>query len=116
VARPHLSRECLAKTEKLQLLAHRPNVSYPTFAAKTFATVDQVSDGRVTVHFITGGTDQEQQREGDYLTKDERYERTVVEDLNQDGATPTIKAAPSANIGSANSSRPPRRRHLHPGD
>ena len=66
-----------SKTEKLQLLlAHRPNVSYPTFAAKTFATVDQVSDGRMTVHFITGGTDHEQQREGDYLTKDERYGRT----------------------------------------
>jgi alkanesulfonate monooxygenase len=66
-----------SKTEKLQLLlAHRPNVSYPTFAAKTFATVDQVSDGRMTVHFITGGTDHEQQREGDYLAKDERYERT----------------------------------------
>jgi alkanesulfonate monooxygenase len=30
----------------------------------------------MTVHFITGGTDHEQQREGDYLTKDERYERT----------------------------------------
>ena len=68
-----------SKTEKLQLLlAHRPNVSYPTFAAKTFATVDQVSDGRMTVHFITGGTDHEQQREGDYLTKDERYERTLT--------------------------------------
>jgi alkanesulfonate monooxygenase len=66
-----------SKTERLQLLlAHRPNVSYPTFAAKTFATVDQLSNGRMTVHFITGGTDHEQQREGDYLTKDERYERT----------------------------------------
>src|ERR1700727_1158821 len=66
-----------SKTEKLQLLlAHRPDVYYPTFAAKTVATVDQVSSGRMTVHFITGGTDHEQQREGDYLTKDERYERT----------------------------------------
>jgi alkanesulfonate monooxygenase len=66
-----------SKTETLQLLlAHRPNVAYPTFAAKTFATVDQVSGGRATVHFITGGTDHEQQREGDYLSKDERYERT----------------------------------------
>ena len=66
-----------SKTEALQLLlAHRPNVAYPTFAAKTFATVDQVSGGRATVHFITGGTDHEQQREGDYLPKDERYERT----------------------------------------
>jgi len=65
------------KTDTLQLLlAHRPNVSYPTFAAKTFATIDQISNGRVTVHFITGGTDHEQQREGDYLTHDERYSRT----------------------------------------
>jgi alkanesulfonate monooxygenase len=75
---PNIGAAYLAsKTEALQLLlAHRPNVSYPTFAAKTFATVDQVSNGRMTVHFITGGTDHEQQREGDYLTKDERYERT----------------------------------------
>ncbi|WP_328847377.1 LLM class flavin-dependent oxidoreductase [Streptomyces sp. NBC_00258] len=58
------------------LLAHRPNVSYPTFAAKTFATLDQISEGRLTVHFITGGNDQEQGREGDILTKDERYART----------------------------------------
>ncbi|MET8702785.1 MULTISPECIES: LLM class flavin-dependent oxidoreductase [unclassified Kitasatospora] len=58
------------------LLAHRPNVSYPTFAAKTFATLDHISEGRLTVHFITGGNDHEQQREGDFLTKDERYERT----------------------------------------
>jgi alkanesulfonate monooxygenase len=66
-----------SKTDTLQLLlAHRPNVSYPTFAAKTFATIDQVSGGRVTVHFITGGTDHEQQREGDFLTHDERYART----------------------------------------
>ncbi|WP_340686215.1 LLM class flavin-dependent oxidoreductase [Amycolatopsis coloradensis] len=66
-----------SKLDKLQiLLAHRPNVSYPTFAAKTFATLDQLSDGKLTVHFITGGSDHEQQREGDYLTKDERYSRT----------------------------------------
>jgi alkanesulfonate monooxygenase len=65
------------KLDKLQiLLAHRPNVAYPTFAAKTFASLDQLSEGRLTVHFITGGNDHEQQREGDYLTKDERYSRT----------------------------------------
>ncbi|GGO95375.1 LLM class flavin-dependent oxidoreductase [Wenjunlia tyrosinilytica] len=63
--------------DRLQiLLAHRPNVSYPTFAAKTFATLDRISDGRLTVHFITGGNDHEQAREGDFLTKDERYSRT----------------------------------------
>ncbi|MEV8018712.1 LLM class flavin-dependent oxidoreductase [Streptomyces sp. NPDC086554] len=66
-----------ARTDRLQILvAHRPNVSYPTFAAKTFATLDRISDGRLAVHFITGGNDQEQQREGDFLTKDERYART----------------------------------------
>ncbi|MEV0369744.1 LLM class flavin-dependent oxidoreductase [Streptomyces sp. NPDC050636] len=66
-----------ARTETLQLLvAHRPNVSYPTFAAKTFATLDRISDGRLAVHFITGGNDHEQRREGDTLTKDERYDRT----------------------------------------
>ncbi|ARF54505.1 LLM class flavin-dependent oxidoreductase [Streptomyces gilvosporeus] len=66
-----------ARTETLQLLvAHRPNVSYPTFAAKTFATLDRISDGRLAVHFITGGNDHEQGREGDTLGKDERYDRT----------------------------------------
>jgi len=66
-----------SRLDRLQiLLAHRPNVSYPTFAAKTFATLDQISEGRLTVHFITGGNDQEQGREGDILTKDERYART----------------------------------------
>ncbi|GGO49435.1 LLM class flavin-dependent oxidoreductase [Streptomyces lasiicapitis] len=66
-----------AKVDSLEiLLAHRPNVSYPTYAARTFATLDQISDGRLTVHFITGGSDHEQRREGDTLTKDERYGRT----------------------------------------
>ncbi|WP_405577668.1 LLM class flavin-dependent oxidoreductase [Streptomyces sp. NBC_01190] len=66
-----------AHTSRLDiLLAHRPNVSYPTFAAREFATLDQISDGRLAVHFITGGSDQEQRREGDFLSKDERYART----------------------------------------
>jgi alkanesulfonate monooxygenase len=66
-----------ASTTTLQLLlAHRPNLSIPTFAAKTFATLDHMSNGRLTVHFITGGNDHEQQREGDFLTHDERYDRT----------------------------------------
>ncbi len=64
-------------TERLQLLlAHRPNVSYPTFTAKTVATLDAMSGGRLTLHVITGGNDHEQQREGDVLPKDRRYDRT----------------------------------------
>lgn len=65
------------RTDRLQiLLAHRPNLSIPTFAAKTFATLDHISEGRLTIHFITGGNDHEQQREGDFLGHDERYDRT----------------------------------------
>ncbi|MFD7924186.1 LLM class flavin-dependent oxidoreductase [Streptomyces sp. NPDC059740] len=65
------------RLDRLQLLlAHRPNVSQPTFAARTFATLDHISEGRLTVHFITGGNDHEQRREGDTLTKDQRYART----------------------------------------
>ena len=65
-------------TDSLQLLlAHRPNLSIPTFAAKTVATLDQISNGRLTLHVITGGNDHEQRREGDTLTHDQRYSRTL---------------------------------------
>ncbi|MFF2808181.1 LLM class flavin-dependent oxidoreductase [Streptomyces sp. NPDC058000] len=66
-----------ANTDHIEfLVAHRPNVSYPTFAATTFATFDHVTDGRLTLHFISGAFDDDQQREGDFLKKDERYART----------------------------------------
>lgn len=66
-----------AHTEHIQLrLAHRPNVSHPTFAARSFLTLDHVARGRLTVHFITGGSRADQAKEGDHLAKDERYRRT----------------------------------------
>ncbi|GAA1848394.1 hypothetical protein GCM10009836_30150 [Pseudonocardia ailaonensis] len=40
------------------------------------ATLDAMSGGRLTLHVITGGNDHEQQREGDTLPKDRRYDRT----------------------------------------
>jgi alkanesulfonate monooxygenase len=47
-----------AHTDRLNLLlAHRPGVTFPTHTARTLATLDQVSDGRLTVHLITGGND-----------------------------------------------------------
>jgi alkanesulfonate monooxygenase len=58
------------------LIAHRPGFVAPTTAARTFATLDQLSGGRVAVHTITGGSDAEQRRDGDYLSKDDRYART----------------------------------------
>lgn len=57
------------------IIALRPNTLYPTVAAKALATLDQLSKGRVVVHFIAGGSDVEQAKEGDFLNKDERYAR-----------------------------------------
>ncbi|MCX5320042.1 LLM class flavin-dependent oxidoreductase [Streptomyces sp. NBC_00120] len=66
-----------ARTERLGLLiAHRPGFIAPTLAARSFATLDQFTRGRIAVHTITGGNDTEQRRDGDYLDKDERYDRT----------------------------------------
>ncbi|TDV39389.1 alkanesulfonate monooxygenase [Paraburkholderia caballeronis] len=58
------------------LLAHRPGFVAPTLAARQFATLDHFSEGRVAVHVISGGDDTEQQRDGDYLSHDDRYRRT----------------------------------------
>lgn len=57
------------------IIALRPNTLYPTVAAKALATLDQLSSGRAVVHFIAGGSDAEQAKEGDFLTKDQRYAR-----------------------------------------
>jgi len=66
-----------AHTDRLSfLVAHRPGFVAPTLAARTFATLDQFTGGRIAVHIITGGSDAEQRRDGDHLSKDERYDRT----------------------------------------
>jgi alkanesulfonate monooxygenase len=66
-----------AHTDRLSfLVAHRPGFVAPTLAARTFATLDQFTGGRIAVHIITGGSDGEQRRDGDHLSKDERYDRT----------------------------------------
>jgi alkanesulfonate monooxygenase len=58
------------------MLAHRPGFVAPTLAARQIATLDQLSGGRLAVHFISGGSDAEQRRDGDYLSHDDRYART----------------------------------------
>ncbi|RHZ55156.1 LLM class flavin-dependent oxidoreductase [Aspergillus thermomutatus] len=57
------------------IIALRPNTLFPTVAAKALATLDQLSHGRVVVHLIAGGSDVEQAREGDFLSKEKRYAR-----------------------------------------
>jgi len=58
------------------LLAHRPGFVAPTLAARQLATLDHYSGGRLAVHYISGGSDVDQQRDGDFLSHDERYART----------------------------------------
>jgi alkanesulfonate monooxygenase len=73
-----LAASVLGQTERLKvMLAHRPGVLHPTNASRAFATLDQLSGGRLGIHIITGGNDAEQRREGDYLTKEQRYARST---------------------------------------
>jgi len=58
------------------LVAHRPGFVSPTLAARRAASVDIFTGGRIGVHFITGGNDAEQRRDGDHLLHDDRYHRT----------------------------------------
>ena len=70
--------QVFADTSRLGvLLAHRPGFVAPTLAARTFATLDQFSKGRLAVHIISGGDDADQRRDGDYLDHDQRYARTA---------------------------------------
>ncbi|RKT87643.1 alkanesulfonate monooxygenase [Saccharopolyspora antimicrobica] len=72
-----LAAHAAAHTERLGfLIAHRPGFVAPTLAARTFATADQLTGGRIAVHIITGGDDADQRRDGDYLSKEQRYART----------------------------------------
>jgi alkanesulfonate monooxygenase len=58
------------------LIAHRPGFVAPTLAARKAATLAHVTGGRIALHIITGGSDVEQQRDGDFLDHDARYRRT----------------------------------------
>jgi alkanesulfonate monooxygenase len=72
-----IADQTLEATDRLKvLLAHRPGFWAPTIAARAYATLDAFHPGRVAMHVITGGDDADQQRDGDYLTKEERYRRT----------------------------------------
>lgn len=56
-------------------VAHRPGVVQPTAAARTFATLDRLSGGRVSMHVVIGSSDIDVRRDGDFSSKDERYRR-----------------------------------------
>jgi alkanesulfonate monooxygenase len=58
------------------MLAHRPGFIAPTYAARLFATFDQLTGGRAGIHIISGGSDAEQRQDGDFLDHAARYRRT----------------------------------------
>ncbi len=64
-------------TERLGLLlAHRPGFVSPTVAARKLATLDQLSNGRLAVHIISGGSDADQAKDGDFTDHAGRYARS----------------------------------------
>ncbi len=74
-----VASHALHVTKKLRvLIAHRPGFAQPTLVARKLATLDNLTGGgRVAVHFITGGDEADQHRDGDFLPHDDRYRRTA---------------------------------------
>ena len=59
------------------LVAHRPGFVQPVVLARMAATMDHLTGGgRIAIHFITGGDEADQRREGDFVPHDARYRRT----------------------------------------
>ncbi|MFE5207999.1 LLM class flavin-dependent oxidoreductase [Streptomyces sp. NPDC056600] len=64
-------------TERLKfLVAFRPDSVSPTLAAQMASTYQRLTGGRLLVNVVTGGESREQRAYGDFLDKEQRYERT----------------------------------------
>lgn len=74
-----IAQTILQETTSLKvLIAHRPGFVAPTVQARKLATLDHLTGGgRVAIHHISGGSDFDQQRDGDFVSKDARYARTA---------------------------------------
>jgi alkanesulfonate monooxygenase len=48
----------------------------PPVAARKLATLDQLSNGRLAVHIISGGSDADQAKDGDWTDHEARYRRS----------------------------------------
>jgi alkanesulfonate monooxygenase len=61
-------------TERLRyLVAVRPGLTEPAFAARMAATLDRLSNGRLLINVVTGGDPLELKGDGVFLDHDERY-------------------------------------------
>ncbi|MGO8645337.1 FMNH2-dependent alkanesulfonate monooxygenase [Rhizobium ruizarguesonis] len=107
-----------AKTEKLQfLVAIRPGTASPAYYARLATTLDRISNGRLLLNIVVGGSPAELAGDGIHLEHDERYAHaeeffTVFEELLEKGTTSFdgkyIKAT-NARLGfpSVQNPRPP---------
>ncbi|MDO9353059.1 MAG: LLM class flavin-dependent oxidoreductase [Solirubrobacteraceae bacterium] len=57
------------------LVAVRPGMTRPTYAAHMAATFQRITGNRLLLNVVVGGDDKEQRRYGDALGKDDRYAR-----------------------------------------
>src|SRR4051812_44414463 len=61
-------------TQRLRfLVAVRPGLTEPSFAARTAATLDRLSGGRLLINVVTGGDPVELKGDGVFLDHAERY-------------------------------------------
>ena len=66
-----------AKTKKIKfLVAFRPGITGPVYAAQQANSLDYLTDGRCTLNIVTGSTPVDQKRYGDPLPHEDRYKRT----------------------------------------
>ncbi len=64
-------------TQKLKfLVAVRPGVTSPLFAARQAASLDRISGGRLLINVVAGGSAAEAAADGVFLDHDARYEAT----------------------------------------
>ncbi|MGO4840143.1 LLM class flavin-dependent oxidoreductase, partial [Rhizobiaceae sp. 2RAB30] len=67
-----------AHTERLKfLVALRPGVVSPAFAARQTAALDRLSNGRLLLNVVVGGNPTELAGDGVFLPHDQRYEQAA---------------------------------------
>ncbi|MFB2552020.1 FMNH2-dependent alkanesulfonate monooxygenase [Ensifer soli] len=70
-----LAANLAAVTEKLKfLVAIRPGTASPAYYARLASTLDRVSNGRLLLNIVVGGSAQELAGDGIFLAHDERYD------------------------------------------
>src|SRR3977135_4120724 len=66
-----------ATARRRLLLAHGRGFVAPPVAARKLATLDQLSNGRLAVHIIAGGSDADQAKDGDWTDHGARHRRSA---------------------------------------